>query len=111
MPKVRVFSRGDIGSLVFDTRRHCCGLYGFLGMYATVGLPRRGHAVNVAFEIPILYNGWNDIIVTRACMTAAHLGTFRRLQAALRFVPNPPVNDSVEWTAAHTSIISGGTGT
>jgi hypothetical protein len=84
---VRRFSRDDLGSLVLDTQRHCFGLYGFLGVYATVGLPRVGQTPDVAFQIPIIYNGWNGFIIPRSCMVAAHRHTFMRLQAALGFTP------------------------
>ena len=104
--QVKRFHKDDIGTLVFDTQRHCLGLYGFVGVYATAGLPIIGEDVKVAFQIPILYNGWNWLI-PRSCMVSAHSETFAKLVATLRFTR--PEVDGVEVTASHSEIISGGT--
>jgi hypothetical protein len=112
LPKVRSFVTADLGSLVFDTRRHCCcGYmnYGFMGVYATVGLPREGQPLEIAFQIPLLYHWWHNRLIpgNRECYVAAHKQTFRRLQAALEFTPDPPVCDSVEVTPAKTTLYGG----
>lgn len=53
----------DLGELVLDTKRSWLGICGFYGVYATLGLPRRGETVKVAFEVPMLWqnvfcDGW-----------------------------------------------------
>ena len=54
---------GDLGELVLDTKRSWLGIGGFYGVYATLGLPRRGERIKVAFEVPMLWqnpfcDGW-----------------------------------------------------
>ncbi len=79
---------------MYDTKRYIwgCGLYGFTGVYGTLGLPVQGQRPTVLFEIPILYS-WNDFgPCPRTTVTAAHLETFFELQEALGFVPSPPAD-------------------
>jgi hypothetical protein len=74
----------DLGCLVVDTERICCGLRGFIGVYATRGLPIPDAPLKVAFQIPILYNGWT-MNCMRPYMAGAYLNTFVELERAFRF--------------------------
>lgn len=98
-------ARSAIGTLVFDTERRCCGLRGFIGVYATLGLPQNGAPLNIAFEIPMIYNSWSRL--TEDCFISSHRATFFALERALRFRRLGRVK--YEETPAVTTIVSGGT--
>jgi hypothetical protein len=82
--RTETFARNDLGCLVFDTERRWCGLRGFLGVYVTRGVPTHGAPVRVAFQIPIIYNGW-VMNALRPAMVGAHFNTFKALERALGF--------------------------
>jgi hypothetical protein len=76
---------------------------GFIGVYATVGLPRPDESVKIAFQMPMIYNSWAPFM--RECAIAYHRRTFFRMATALRFTP--PYHESKEVTAAQWSLIGG----
>lgn len=92
-----VFQHSDLGCLVFDTERRCCGLRGFVGVYMTYGIPTPGAPLKVAFQIPIIYNGWS-MNAMRHIMVQSHLNTFNALQRALGFYPMKAVSIDVTTT-------------
>lgn len=80
----QTFQVSDLGQLVLDTERKCLGMCNFTGIYVTKGFPTFERPMEVAFEIPIFYTGWNH--VTGAdCFLGCYINTFRSLTNVLGF--------------------------
>jgi hypothetical protein len=58
---------------------------GFVGVYATLGLPAVGQAPKIAFQIPVINVGGPGY--HRDCFFGAHKKTFRSLVSLFRFPP------------------------
>lgn len=103
----KTFALKDIGMLVLDTNvsidccnpLRCCSSW--VGIYATLGLPHPNIPVRIAFEIPIVYNGWSSNAL-RKCMISCYIESFHRLNRTLRFLLCPPDRYSV------TTTVTGG---
>jgi len=86
LAKTATFKKSELGHLVLDTERRCgfgmCCM-GFLGIYVTQGFPTFERPCQVAFEIPIIYNGWTSI--TEGCALGCYRDSFRELNRLLGF--------------------------
>lgn len=83
------FDISELGLLVLDTERRCdcchptgCCL-GFLGIYVTKGFPTNERPLEIAFELPIIYNGWTHM--TEACSLGCYRDSFSELCRVLGF--------------------------
>eukprot|EP00744_Colponema_vietnamica_P004034 GILI01006086.1.p1 GENE.GILI01006086.1~~GILI01006086.1.p1 ORF type:complete len:259 (+),score=32.05 GILI01006086.1:44-820(+) len=83
----KVFTRQQLGMLVLDTERRCacnpCRPFGFQGIYVTEGFATHTASTQIAFELPIIYNGWTQI--TRGCIVSPYESFFHKLASALQF--------------------------
>lgn len=86
----KTFPLKDIGSIVLDTNFQCdcCNIKrcctSWLGIYATIGVPQPNQPVQIAFEIPLIYNGWSTDAFRR-CMISCYISSFRQLTHLLDF--------------------------
>jgi hypothetical protein len=85
----KVFDVNELGLLVLDTERRCdccnpAGCFmGFLGIYVTKGFPTFEKPIEVAFEIPIIYNSWQKM--TAGCALGCYESSFKAINNVLGF--------------------------
>jgi hypothetical protein len=81
----------NLGTPVLDTKRSWWGICGFYGVYATRGVPRNGKAVQIAFEIKML---WQNPFCDKFYSSGTYMQTFRSLCKAMHFKHLGPVSST-----------------
>jgi hypothetical protein len=87
--KTKEFDVGELGLIILETNRRCdptnvkwfC--LGYLGITVTKGFPAPGKPLEIAFEFPIVYNGWT--FITEGCALGCYKNSFYAMCKLLGF--------------------------